>query len=117
MHLNDISDQVYKCALDHGFTETTENVGQKLLLVVEEIVEAHGELRTGRAPTEVYYNYAQDGNATRMIEKPEGFPMELADALIRILNIMKGHGIDPEQAVLLKHNYNLTRPFKHGKSF
>lgn len=42
------------------------------------------------------------------------FAEELADVVIRVLDIAAGHGIDIEAAVAEKHAYNVTRPHKHG---
>lgn len=63
------------------------------------------EYRKGRQATEVY-----PGNN----EKPEGIPIELADAIIRILDYCGYAGIDIEAAILQKHEYNKTRPYRHG---
>lgn len=47
--------------------------------------------------------------------KPEGFGIELADAIIRIGDLAEYLGIDLEEMVRIKFEYNLTRPFKHGR--
>lgn len=52
-----------------------KHLGNKGLLVVSEITEAQDELRKGKQPYEIYL---VDG-------KPEGYLVELADALIRVL--------------------------------
>lgn len=46
--------------------------------------------------------------------KPEGIAIELADAVIRILDYCGHVGIDIEKAIEIKHEYNKTRPYKHG---
>jgi len=46
--------------------------------------------------------------------KPEGEAIELADAVIRIMDYCEFVGIDLEQAIQLKHEYNKTRPYRHG---
>ena len=66
--------------------------------------EALEEYRNGRIPTEIYY----DG------DKPEGIPIELADVIIRILDYCGKEKIDIGQALNIKHEYNKTRPYKHG---
>ena len=48
------------------------------------------------------------------LAKPEGFPVELADCLIRILDTCAALNIDISEAVELKMQYNKTRPFRHG---
>lgn len=47
--------------------------------------------------------------------KPEGFGIELADALIRIADLAERHGIDLEAMIALKSAYNETRPYMHGR--
>ena len=46
--------------------------------------------------------------------KPVGVPSEMADALIRILDICAAWGIDIEEAVKLKREYNATRGHMNG---
>lgn len=48
--------------------------------------------------------------------KPEGFPMELADALIRLCDLAEDVGVDLAGAAELKAAYNRTREFLHGKT-
>lgn len=45
-----------------------------------------------------------------------GEAAELADVLIRIFHYCGRRGIALGEAVRLKHEYNLSRPYKHGKS-
>ena len=47
-------------------------------------------------------------------EKPEGIAVELADCIIRILDYCGKEDIDVESILKLKHDYNKTRPYKHG---
>lgn len=45
-----------------------------------------------------------------------GESAELADVLIRIFHYCGRRGIDLGEAVRLKHEYNTSRPFRHGKN-
>jgi len=83
-------------------------IDQKLLLIVGEIAEAHEELRSNDDPHHVYYR--NDG-------KPEGFAFELADVFIRLADLVGALGIDLGAHVRIKHEFNLTRPHKHGRQF
>ena len=40
-----------------------------------------------------------------------------AQLLIKALSWVKGQGLDPLGILLMKHEYNKTRPYKHGKKF
>lgn len=90
-----------------------DTVWKKLLLVVGEISEATEELRAGRGFDEIY-----EGPKG----KPEGFLVELADAVIRINDIVGllerlGHlKNNPAFGAVIdqKHAFNATRPARHG---
>lgn len=124
--LNSLAATVHDTAAAKGFYEGgRRNFGEVLMLVVSELAEALEEYRNGHGPNEVYENLLDiSGTETKPIPygssniscpKPEGIPIELADALIRILDICGAYGIDIDTAVRLKMAYNLTRPHKHGK--
>jgi NTP pyrophosphatase (non-canonical NTP hydrolase) len=86
------------------WSDNTRNFMETLMLVVSEIAEAGEEYRDGRALNEVYYHGS----------KPEGIPVELADAVIRILDFCEWAGIDLYTVIQEKHAYNLTREPRHG---
>lgn len=52
-------------------------------------------------------------NMTRHL-KPEGIPSELADIIIRVLDICARHHINIADAIADKMAYNETRPYRHG---
>jgi NTP pyrophosphatase (non-canonical NTP hydrolase) len=91
-----------------GFPEGPDTTGLKLALIHSEVSEALEEWRAGHAYTEVYYN-------TPDVLKPEGFPTELADIMIRVADMAEGYGIDLNEVIKIKMAYNATRPYKHGK--
>lgn len=124
-------------------------VTQKLMLINEEIVEAFGEIRSGRKTKEIYFvdNKGHAGSPSPNFEynrqyyglpgsdrhpeekpcregdvpllKPEGMLVELADAVIRIADLVFLLNGQEEfiEALHAKHEYNKTRPFKHGRQF
>jgi NTP pyrophosphatase (non-canonical NTP hydrolase) len=47
-------------------------------------------------------------------QKPCGFPSELADVVIRCLDMAEAMGIDLGHVIELKHAYNGTRSRRHG---
>lgn len=48
--------------------------------------------------------------------KPAGFPIELADALIRLCDLAEDVGVSLSEACRIKEAYNRTREFMHGKT-
>ena len=72
------------------------------MLIVTEIAEATEEVRHGHPPF-----YLQG-------TKPEGEAVELADALIRILEHFSYNGWDAEDMVRRKMEYNVSRGYRHG---
>jgi hypothetical protein len=115
--------------------EVRRAIAEKIALVHEEVSEALGEIRSGRDPLEVYFvdhkgllgtpglEYVEqqyDENGTPLC-KPEGFLVELADGMIRSgdLAFLVGDktGEQLAYAQRIKHEYNATRPHKHGRKF
>ena len=84
-------------------------LSEKLLLTHSELSEAYEELRAGHNPQEVYFSKDKQGN-----DKPEGFGIELADLILRILHITAHEGLDIEALIQQKIDYNELRPYKHG---
>jgi NTP pyrophosphatase (non-canonical NTP hydrolase) len=106
MQINEMQKEVHRIAADHGWWEDWDrNVGEMLSLIHSEISEALEEWRRHKALDEIYYS---DGG------KPEGFPIELADAIIRIGDLCERYGIDLEEALRIKMAFNESRPYRHG---
>lgn len=115
-NIRQVAGIVLQTAEEHGFVEFPCNIDQKLLLITGEIAEAQNELRDGHAVDEIYWK--PDHSADLALEgKPEGFVIELADAVIRIFDLAAELGLDIQEAIRLKAIYNDSRPYKHGKKF
>lgn len=100
--------------------EKTDHVVAKLALVVSEISEAVEEIRAGNwteyaSPVEILY---LDGTPTGRYAtdpgKPEGYPVEVADAAIRLLDLCFMTGIDLGDVAARKLAFNATRGRMHG---
>jgi len=109
-----LTDHMGRTSAAHGFHDAPgmapgEGIDRRLLLAVSEVTEAQEAIRDGHAPGEVWFR-EKDG-------KPEGFVMELADVIIRILDLAYVEGVDVGLAVAQKWAFNCSRPALHGRQF
>jgi NTP pyrophosphatase (non-canonical NTP hydrolase) len=79
-----------------------KDIATKLCLVHSEVSEALEAIRDGKLT-----GSGPDG-------KPEGFDSELADVVIRVLDLAHRCGINLDEEMRRKMKYNFTRPYRHG---
>lgn len=101
--------EIGKITASKGFHDLDRTPGDLLMLVVCELAEALEEIRAGKDITEIYYNPDKPNKA-------EGFPVEIADAVIRLFDLSYIYGIPLEKIIEDKMEYNKTRPALHGKT-
>jgi len=119
--------QCERIANEHGWWEKEErNMGELLMLVTTEIAEAYEEIRNNHELDLIYYTVngvdyalrqdAMDAPLFNPAIKPEGFMVEIADVLIRLLDFIEHYKLTPVliHALRLKLAYNETRPYRHG---
>lgn len=91
-----------------------------LMLMVTELAEAAEELRKPHSTNALYFNNPSEAigpdpmTLAQTGHKPEGFGVELADAVIRIADLCGAMGINLEQCIEVKQAYNETRGYRHG---
>ena len=133
--LNKVAEMIHENAVNHGLWEDERGLPEILMLCVAELAEALEEYRDGHAVSGIRYVCTRDNNVVpcecldccgkvclfRVGDegkckkaRPEGVSVELADCMIRILDYCGHAGIDIEQAIRLKHEYNIDRPYRHS---
>ena len=112
--LNELSEEIYQNNKEKGFWDNERNVGEMLMLVTSELGEAMEAHRKGRfANIEAYEEFSE--NFEDAIK--DTFEDEIADSVIRLLDMCGGLGIDIDTHVRLKLEYNKTRERLHGKKY
>lgn len=84
--------------------ELAQFVIAQLGLIVSEVGEAIDAVRLGQFAPSVDH----------VSGKPEGVPSELADIIIRTIDLGDMLGINVPRALEEKHSYNLGRAHRHG---
>ena len=110
--LNELARSIRFDNASKGFDPLDGGVNRYILLSISELCEAQNEFRDGRGVSEIYYSdkvglatvhYAphEKGEALPGANlKPEGVPVEIADAIIRLLDIAGkfSHDLEAGQA-------------------
>ena len=117
MNFKEMSEAIHKNNVEKGFWPrlNVDEVMIKLALIHSEVSEAVEALRDAGSLEEAVKFKTQttkDGH-----QKPECMATELSDICIRTFDLAYALGLDLEELIEIKHQYNLTRPHKHGKSF
>jgi len=99
--ITEIQNRVHRIALDHGWWDAPRSIGEVLMLLVTELAEAMEAYREGNPESDKIRGFS------RMEE-------ELADVIIRLLDLAGKEGLNIEAAVLAKMAYNEDRPYRHG---
>lgn len=92
--LEELAAEIVEWRMSKGFETSWGNMMSKLMLVVTEVSEA----------CEAYRKDDHDN-----------FNEEIADTMIRLLDICGTLEIDIESEIEKKMAFNRTRPFRHGK--
>lgn len=111
--LRELQNILHAMAISKGWwTEHCDHVGNiqmnphelaaKLCLIHSEVSEALECVRRGELET-----FVSEG-------KPEGLPTEIADVVIRCLDLAGALGIDLADEIERKRAYNATRLHRHG---
>lgn len=102
MDVDEFAREVHGLAVEKGWWDSPRSFGDTIVLIHAELSEAIESYRKGEVP--VFF----EG------DRPDGWAVELADAMIRILDVLGDANLDPSAILKAKHEYNKTRPYRHG---
>jgi NTP pyrophosphatase (non-canonical NTP hydrolase) len=106
--INNLVNQSHAIATEKGWwIDSNRNIGELIALIHSEASEA----------LEIYRIKGRDGLKDNWLsenEKPEGFTIELADIIIRIADLCGEFGLNLEDALNTKMEFNKSRPYRHG---
>ena len=120
--INQLAKEIHEGNKARGFYEGEKNIGEMLCLVHSEISEALEADRKDRfAKDDINFvnGYIYDADFKRSFEEniKDTFEDEIADAIIRLLDLAAFKKIDIESHIKAKMRYNSLRPYKHGKNY
>ena len=100
--INHIAKEIHTNAIEHGWWEEERSLGEIVALCHSELSEALEAYRNGEPM--MWMNE----------DKPDGIAIEMIDCMIRILDYLAKENIDIDRLLMMKHEYNKTRTYKHG---
>ncbi len=101
IEFDEVAQEVNKISIEKGWWEGESNEGELIALMHSELSEALEAIRNGNPPDD-------------KIPEFTGVEAELADVIIRIMDMAAAKGYRVGEAVVAKINYNKNRPYKHG---
>jgi NTP pyrophosphatase (non-canonical NTP hydrolase) len=103
-HWRDIAMRIHDLAKEKGWWDDDRSDGEIIALCHSELSEALEGLRERNPQSDKIPDFTK-------VEE------ELADCVIRLMDFSEARGHRVEYAILAKHEFNKTRPHKHGKKF
>lgn len=120
-YINDLASRIEKNAIAKGFWAVANVPGNGEMIKGTQLEDLQVATKLGLIHSEV--SEAMEAHrdlgftAGSINGKPEGFVYELADVVIRVLDLADHFGLNIEQAIVDKMAYNESRPYMHGKKY
>lgn len=105
---NQLQQDIHRCAKEKGWWDEERGFPEIIALMHSELSEALESYRNNQPPHfKMPMNSLHPG-------KSEGYMVELADCIIRIMDYAEHEGFDILKLAEIKMKYNWTRPHRHG---
>lgn len=114
--LNTLATEIHDNAVKHGFYDKQKEIGTLLMLIVSELGEAINADRAGKhcsiklLPDNIHKQQFEDA-------VKDTFEDEIADTIIRLLDLCGYLSIDIDKHITEKMRYNANRERLHGKQY
>jgi NTP pyrophosphatase (non-canonical NTP hydrolase) len=129
MKINETMKAIHENAIKKGFFENEKNIGEMLCLIHSEVSEALEADRKNHYAKKSFnldsigLDYPDNSDNHRYFQQEfdvaikNSFEDELADVIIRVLDLCAYKNIDIEYHISMKMRYNSLREHKHGKKY
>lgn len=123
--INELAKQIHQNNKEKGFYDGPKNIGEMIALIHSEASEAleadrHGKyanLSDSQFHVLLGWVSGEDFKQNFTEQCKDTFEDELADIMIRVMDLAAFKGIDLERHIRAKVRYNKLRPHKHGKKY
>lgn len=120
--INELGKKIHGINKKNGFYEDEKNIGEMLALIHSEVSEAlEADRRKDIAPITIKSTLFElsDSDFKSCFRKDvkNSFEDELADIMIRVMDLAAFKSIDLEAHIKAKVRYNSLREYKHGKNY
>lgn len=123
--INNLAKEVHQNAKNKGFFDSEKNIGEMLMLIVTEVSEACEADRKdnyfNRGVLKIDEVMDIEGETAFMWKfsnhVKDTFEDELADIMIRVMDLAEFKGINLEKHIKAKMRHNSNREHKHGKKY
>ena len=121
--INELSKEIHLNNVEKGFYEKPVPTAVRIALIHSEASEALESDRKGMFCTSVNWKSALQYSSDEIFkevfesEVKDTFEDELADIMIRVMDLAFNESIDLETHIKAKMRYNSLRPYKHSKRY
>jgi NTP pyrophosphatase (non-canonical NTP hydrolase) len=117
--INQLSQKILAINIKNGFYEGEKNIGEMLCLIHSEVSEALECDRNNLycKNNDIDEENDQVFNQAFTEQVKDTFEDELADIMIRVMDLAAYKKVDLEKHINLKMRYNSLRVYKHGKKY